>query len=226
MLLMIDNYDCFTYNLVQYLGELGADVRVLPQRRDHARRDRGAGSPSASSSRRARARRTRRASRVPLIQRFAGEIPILGVCLGHQAIGQAFGGRIVRAQRVMHGKLSPVTHDGRGVFAGLPVAVHRHALPFARDRARERARRARSHGATGRRRDHGRAAPRACRRRRAVPSRSDPDRARPRAAANFLKLALNTEERPCRSPCRKRCNARSSIARSSTTRCWRSCARS
>jgi anthranilate synthase component 2 len=119
MLLMIDNYDSFTYNLVQYLGELGADVHVY--RNDaitlsevvaweptHIVISPGPCTPSEAGI------------SVPLIQRFAGKIPILGVCLGHQAIGQAFGGRIVRARRVMHGKLSPVTHDGRGAFAGVP----------------------------------------------------------------------------------------------------------
>jgi len=119
MLLMIDNYDSFTYNLVQYLGELGAEVHV--HRNDAITLDQiaawkperivispGPCTPSAAGI------------SVPLIRRFAGEIPILGVCLGHQAIGQAFGGRVVRAQRVMHGKLSPVAHEGRGVFAGLP----------------------------------------------------------------------------------------------------------
>jgi len=119
MLLMIDNYDSFTYNLVQYLGELGAEVRVY--RNDAITLDEVAVlapaqivvSPGPCTPNEA-------GISVPLIRRFAGQIPILGVCLGHQAIGQAFGGRIVRAQRVMHGKLSPVTHDGRGVFAGLP----------------------------------------------------------------------------------------------------------
>ncbi len=119
MLLMIDNYDSFTYNLVQYLGELGADVRVY--RNDAITLDQVAAlapaqivvSPGPCTPNEA-------GISVPLIRRFAGQIPILGVCLGHQAIGQAFGGHIVRAQRVMHGKLSPVTHDGRGVFAGLP----------------------------------------------------------------------------------------------------------
>ena len=79
---------------------------------------------------------------MPLIQRFAGKIPILGVCLGHQAIGQAFGGRIGRAQHVMHGKVSPVTHDGRGVFSGLPTPLTVHPLSLARDRAGDDARRA------------------------------------------------------------------------------------
>src|SRR4029453_11964659 len=119
MLLMIDNYDSFTYNLVQYLGELGADVRVF--RNDAITLDEVATmkpdqivvSPGPCTPSEA-------GISVPLIQRFAGEIPILGVCLGHQAIGQAFGGRIVRARRVMHGKLSPVTHDDQGVFAGVP----------------------------------------------------------------------------------------------------------
>jgi anthranilate synthase component 2 len=119
MLLMIDNYDSFTYNLVQYLGELGADVRVF--RNDAITLDEVAAmnpghivvSPGPCTPSEA-------GISVPLIKRFAGAIPILGVCLGHQAIGQAFGGRIVRAQRVMHGKLSPVTHDDRGVFAGVP----------------------------------------------------------------------------------------------------------
>ncbi|MBK9115650.1 MAG: aminodeoxychorismate/anthranilate synthase component II [Betaproteobacteria bacterium] len=136
MLLMIDNYDSFTYNLVQYLGELGADVRVY--RNDAITLDEVAAmkpaqivvSPGPCTPSEA-------GISVPLIRRFAGQIPILGVCLGHQAIGQAFGGRIVRAQRVMHGKLSPVTHDGRGVFKGLPspFAVTRyHSLAIERDR--------------------------------------------------------------------------------------------
>ena len=137
-LLMIDNYDSFTYNLVQYLAELGADVDV--HRNDaitldtiaQLAPDRIVVSPGPCTPSEA-------GISVPLIQRFAGAIPILGVCLGHQSIGQAFGGRIVRAQRVMHGKISPVTHDSRGVFAGVPspfdvtryhsLAIERATLP-------------------------------------------------------------------------------------------------
>ena len=119
MLLMIDNYDSFTYNLVQYLAELGADVEV--RRNDavglddvQARAPDGIViSPGPCTPREA-------GISVPLIQRFAGQIPILGVCLGHQAIGAAFGGDVVRALRIMHGKTSPIRHDGTGVFAGLP----------------------------------------------------------------------------------------------------------
>ena len=134
MLLMIDNYDSFTYNLVQYLGELGADVHV--HRNDaitvseitaweptHIVISPGPCTPNEAGI------------SVPLIREFAGKIPILGVCLGHQAIGQAFGGRIVRAQRVMHGKLSPVTHDGKGAFAGLPsplTVTRYHSLSIER----------------------------------------------------------------------------------------------
>ena len=118
-LLMIDNYDSFTYNLVQYLAELGADVEV--RRNDAVGLDDVAAlapdaivvSPGPCTPREA-------GISVPLIQRFAGEIPILGVCLGHQAIGAAFGGDVVRAPRIMHGKTSPIRHDGTGVFAGLP----------------------------------------------------------------------------------------------------------
>jgi anthranilate synthase component 2 len=134
MLLMIDNYDSFTYNLVQYLGELGADVRVA--RNDAITLDEietlaPAGiviSPGPCTPNEA-------GISVPLIRRFAGEIPILGVCLGHQAIGQAFGGRIVRSERVMHGKLSSIAHDGEGVFAGLPSpfrATRYHSLAIDR----------------------------------------------------------------------------------------------
>jgi anthranilate synthase/aminodeoxychorismate synthase-like glutamine amidotransferase len=117
-LLMIDNYDSFTYNLVQYLGELGADLEV---RRNDAigldevaamRPDGVVVSPGPCTPREA-------GVSVPLIQRFAGRIPILGVCLGHQAIGAAFGAAIVRAPRIMHGKTSPIHHDGQGVLAGL-----------------------------------------------------------------------------------------------------------
>jgi anthranilate synthase component 2 len=119
MLLMIDNYDSFTYNLVQYLGELGADVHV--HRNDAITLDEvAAWEPEAIVISPGPCTPNEAGICVPLIQRFAAKLPILGVCLGHQAIGQAFGGRIGRARRVMHGKVSPVTHDGRGVFAGLP----------------------------------------------------------------------------------------------------------
>ena len=134
MLLMIDNYDSFTYNLVQYFGELGADVRVF--RNDAITLDEIATlaperivvSPGPCTPLEA-------GISVPLIRRFAGEIPILGVCLGHQSIGQAFGGNIVRAQQVMHGKMSAITHDSRGVFEGLPTpftATRYHSLAIDR----------------------------------------------------------------------------------------------
>jgi anthranilate synthase component 2 len=118
MLLMIDNYDSFTYNLVQYFGELGETVDV--HRNDKitvaevaARRpDRLVISPGPCSPDEA-------GISVAAIRELAGKLPILGVCLGHQSIGQAFGGRIVRADRLMHGKTSPIHHDGRELFAGL-----------------------------------------------------------------------------------------------------------
>ncbi|MEA3278031.1 MAG: aminodeoxychorismate/anthranilate synthase component II [Pseudomonadota bacterium] len=118
MLLMIDNYDSFTYNLVQYLGELGVDVRVY--RNDEItveqvaelKPERIVISPGPCTPNEA-------GISVPLIGELAGRIPILGVCLGHQSIGQAFGGRIVKAREVMHGKTSPVFHGGAGVFSGL-----------------------------------------------------------------------------------------------------------
>jgi anthranilate synthase/aminodeoxychorismate synthase-like glutamine amidotransferase len=134
MLLMIDNYDSFTYNLVQYLGELGADVRVY--RNDALTLEQiEAWKPSQIVLSPGPCTPSEAGICVSLIERFAGAIPILGVCLGHQAIGQAFGGHIVRAGRVMHGKLSEVTHRGRGVFAGLesPLTVTRyHSLVIER----------------------------------------------------------------------------------------------
>ena len=134
MLLLIDNYDSFTYNLVQYLGELGADVHV--HRNDAIGIEQiAAWEPSAIVISPGPCTPNEAGISVPLIQRFAGRIPILGVCLGHQAIGQAFGGKIVRAERVMHGKVSPVTHDGRGVFAELPspfTATRYHSLAIER----------------------------------------------------------------------------------------------
>ncbi len=134
MILMIDNYDSFTYNLVQYLGELGAEVNVYRndaitlEQIEAWRPEKIVISPGPCTP-------TEAGISVSLIQRFAGEIPILGVCLGHQAIGQAFGGRIVRAQRVMHGKLSAVKHDGAGVFTGLDnplTATRYHSLVIER----------------------------------------------------------------------------------------------
>ncbi len=130
MLLMIDNYDSFTYNLVQYLGELGEEVLV--RRNDEIGLDeveslapaRIVISPGPCTPREA-------GISVPLIRRFAGRIPILGVCLGHQSIGEAFGGNIVHAKQLMHGKTSPIHHEGKGVFAGLPspfTAIRYHSL--------------------------------------------------------------------------------------------------
>ena len=133
-LLMIDNYDSFTYNLVQYLGELGADVDVRRndaitlEEVDALRPDGVVVSPGPCTPHEA-------GISVPLIERFAGTIPILGVCLGHQAIGAAFGAAIVRAGRIMHGKTSPIHHDNTGIFAGLSnpfEATRYHSLVIQR----------------------------------------------------------------------------------------------
>ena len=130
MLLMIDNYDSFTFNLVQYFGELGADVRVVRNDEltveDVARLapDQIVISPGPCTP-------TEAGISVPVIQHFAGRVPLLGVCLGHQSIGQAFGGRIVHARAVMHGKTSPIHHADAGVFSGLPnpfQATRYHSL--------------------------------------------------------------------------------------------------
>ena len=134
MLLMIDNYDSFTYNLVQYFGELGQQVRVV--RNDEIdvagivdlRPQRLVLSPGPCTP-------TEAGVCVPAIQALKGRLPILGVCLGHQSIGAALGGRIVRAQRLMHGKASTVTTDGRGLFAGLPGSfsvIRYHSLAIER----------------------------------------------------------------------------------------------
>lgn len=134
MLLMIDNYDSFTYNLVQYLGELGEEVVV--HRNDEItldeiaamKPDRIVVSPGPCTPNEA-------GVSVPLIKQFAGKIPILGVCLGHQSIGQAFGGRIVHAQELMHGKTSQIHHKGEGVFKHLPHpyrATRYHSLVIER----------------------------------------------------------------------------------------------
>ncbi|HWR08341.1 aminodeoxychorismate/anthranilate synthase component II [Sporomusa sp.] len=127
MILMLDNYDSFVYNLVQYLGEMGEDIRVFrnnkltlaqieDMRPDHIILSPGPCTPNEAGI------------SLELIKYFKGKIPILGVCLGHQAIGQAFGGDVVRAPRLMHGKTSLVYHDGKGVFSGLknPLSATRY----------------------------------------------------------------------------------------------------
>ncbi|HEY1850111.1 MAG TPA: aminodeoxychorismate/anthranilate synthase component II [Candidatus Binataceae bacterium] len=117
-LLMIDNYDSFTYNLVQYLGELGVEVIV---KRNDAIDVAGARAlkPDAIVISPGPCTPTEAGVSVPILRELAGELPMLGVCLGHQCIGEAFGGKVVRASRLMHGKTSPVVHDGRTIFAGL-----------------------------------------------------------------------------------------------------------
>jgi anthranilate synthase component II len=133
--LLVDNYDSFTYNLYQYLGELGASLRVV--RNDELSAEAavasgparivispGPGTPDQAGI------------TLELIRRAAGKIPVLGVCLGHQALGQAFGGRVSRAPKLMHGKTSQIHHGGRGVFAGLPdpfTATRYHSLVVERD---------------------------------------------------------------------------------------------
>jgi anthranilate synthase/aminodeoxychorismate synthase-like glutamine amidotransferase len=130
MILVIDNYDSFTYNLVQYLGELGAEPQV--RRNDQVTVDEVAHlvperiviSPGPKTPAEA-------GICLELIKKLSGRVPILGVCLGHQAIGQAFGGKVIRAPQVMHGKTSSITHDGKTVFAGLPnpfPATRYHSL--------------------------------------------------------------------------------------------------
>ncbi len=135
MLLMIDNYDSFTFNLVQYFGELGAEVKVV--RNDQISVDEvGRLKPARIVISPGPCTPSEAGISLAAIARFAGAIPVLGVCLGHQAIGQAFGGKVVRAQRVMHGKVSAIRHDGRGVFAGIPdgfAATRYHSLAVERD---------------------------------------------------------------------------------------------
>jgi len=134
MILVIDNYDSFTYNLVQYLGELGEDVKVI--RNDELTVDeieklapqRVVVSPGPCTPNEA-------GVSLELIRRMAGRVPLLGVCLGHQAIGQAFGGRVIHARTLMHGKVSAIHHTGQGVFRGLPSpynATRYHSLAIER----------------------------------------------------------------------------------------------
>jgi len=135
MLLVIDNYDSFTYNLVQYLGELGADVEV--RRNDAITVDEiGALAPAAIVISPGPCAPAQAGITVDAIRRWGSTIPMLGVCLGHQAIGEAYGGQVVRADRVMHGKTSLVHHQGTGVFAGLPSpleVMRYHSLIVERD---------------------------------------------------------------------------------------------
>ena len=135
MLLMIDNYDSFTYNLVQYLGELGADVRVFRndqitlQEIESLQPEKIVISPGPCTPNEA-------GVSIDTIKQFAGRVPILGVCLGHQSIGQAFGGRIGHARAIMHGKTSMISHNDSGVFRGLPnplEATRYHSLVIEQD---------------------------------------------------------------------------------------------
>lgn len=135
MLLMIDNYDSFTYNLVQYFGELGADVQVhrndtiTAEEIEKLNPERIVVSPGPGTPKDA-------GVSVEIIRRFAGRLPVLGVCLGHQSLAYAFGGKIIRADRLMHGKTSRITHDDRTIFHGLPnpfEATRYHSLIVHRE---------------------------------------------------------------------------------------------
>jgi anthranilate synthase/aminodeoxychorismate synthase-like glutamine amidotransferase len=130
MILLLDNYDSFTYNLAQYLGQMGQDLlirrndQITLDEIEERKPERVVISPGPCTPKEA-------GISVPLIERFAGKIPILGVCLGHQSIGAAFGGRVIRAPKVMHGKTSQIHHDGETIFYGLPQdfqATRYHSL--------------------------------------------------------------------------------------------------
>lgn len=135
MLIVIDNYDSFTYNLVQYFGELGQEVKVVRNdalsvaqiaalKPDHIVISPGPCTPNEAGV------------SLEVIEKLSGQVPILGVCLGHQSLGQAFGGEVVRARTIMHGKTSPIRHTGSGVFAGLPdpfQATRYHSLVVRRE---------------------------------------------------------------------------------------------
>ena len=134
MLLMIDNYDSFTYNLVQYFGELGEEVKtfrndeITLEEIDAMRPDRICLSPGPCSPKEA-------GICISVLRHFAGKLPLLGVCLGHQAIGEAFGGKVVRAKQVMHGKTSSIAHTGVGVFQNIPspyTVIRYHSLAIER----------------------------------------------------------------------------------------------
>ena len=135
MLLMIDNYDSFTYNLVQYFGELGQDLKVYRNNKitipeiEKMHPDRIVVSPGPCTPKEA-------GVSIEVIKHFAGKLPILGVCLGHQSIGEAFGGDVIRAPYLMHGKTSMIRHDGKTIFAGLPnpfEATRYHSLIIKRE---------------------------------------------------------------------------------------------
>ncbi len=135
MLLMIDNYDSFTYNLVQYFGELGQDLKVYRNDKitiaeiEKMRPDRIVISPGPCTPKEA-------GISIEVIKHFAGKVPTLGVCLGHQSIGEAFGGDVIRAPYLMHGKTSMIHHDGKSIFAGLPnpfEATRYHSLIIKRE---------------------------------------------------------------------------------------------
>lgn len=130
MLLVIDNYDSFTFNLVQYFGELGVEQRIFrnneitPEEARALNPDRVVLSPGPCSPNEA-------GVSLAILETFAGRVPVFGVCLGHQCIGQYFGGKVIRADRLMHGKTSPIEHDGKDLFAGLPspfAATRYHSL--------------------------------------------------------------------------------------------------
>jgi anthranilate synthase/aminodeoxychorismate synthase-like glutamine amidotransferase len=135
MILVIDNYDSFTYNLVQYLGELGAELDVrrndqtTPEEIERLAPERIVISPGPKTP-------TEAGICLDVIRNFSGQTPILGVCLGHQAIGQAFGGKVIRAPKIMHGKTSEIVHDGKTIFSGLPnpfPATRYHSLIVEKD---------------------------------------------------------------------------------------------
>ena len=184
MLLILDNYDSFTYNLVQYFGELGAEMKIF--RNDvitvdemkALKPERICISPGPCTPNEA-------GISCELIRELGATTPILGVCLGHQSIGQVYGGDVVRADRLMHGKTSPIHHSAKSVFGGMPSPFRGHPLPLAHRQTRDPAGLPRNHRLDRRRRNHGPDAQGAPGPRRAVPPRVDPHPGRQAPAGEF-----------------------------------------